>query len=120
MKKTHQAKVLVISCIDFRFITIIRNYLIDQGLGGKYDLITLPGASLNLEDATSSIATSITLHNPDEIYIFDHEDCGAYGEDNSNEKHVENLDKAKKYLSNKYPGRLIKVFIAYFNEIKEI
>ena len=120
MKNDHQCKALVISCIDFRFVTKIRDYLEDQDLIDNYDLITVPGASLNLNKVSESIATSIKLHGPAKIYIFDHEDCGAYEEDNSREAHTENLIKAKELLNNQYPGKSVKTYVVGFNEIEEV
>ena len=98
MSPSHSCKALVISCIDFRFITNQRDYLNTSGLKDNYDLITVPGASLNIEKIEDSIDTSFKLHNPDEVYIFDHIDCGAYGKDNSEERHVKNLSLAKEEI----------------------
>jgi carbonic anhydrase len=119
MKNDPECEVLVVSCIDFRFITKVRDFLISLNLTDKYDLITIPGASLNINNIAASINTSIKLHNPTQIHVFDHEDCGAYGEDNSRENHTENLRKAKKILSNQCPGKLVKTYIAGFNQIEE-
>ncbi len=120
MKNDHQCKALVISCIDFRFVTKIRDYLGNQDLIDSYDLITVPGASLNLNTVSESIATSIKLHDPAQIHIFDHEDCGAYGENNSREIHTKNLLKAKESLSNQSPGKSVKTYVVGFNKIEEV
>jgi hypothetical protein len=120
MKNDPECEALVVSCIDFRFITKIRAFLINLNLTDKYDFITIPGASLNINKIAASINASIKLHNPTRIHIFDHEDCGAYGEDNSRGSHTENLRKAKKLLSNQYPGKLVKTYIAAFNQIEEL
>lgn len=120
MKNTHKAKVLAISCIDFRFATVVRDFLLNEGLKDSYDLITIPGASLGLEKITESILVSTSLHKPDSIYIFDHEDCGAYGDNNSPAIHLANLTKAKKILLEKHANKKVKIFIADRNKIKEL
>ncbi len=94
--------------------------MIDRGLKDAYDLITIPGASLNVENITQGVEASIKLHNPKEIYIFDHEDCGAYGSDNSTERHSHNLKQAKKLLEDKYPRVGIKTLTLGFDNINEV
>ena len=105
MKNSHKCTALAISCIDYRFVGKVRQYLIDQGLKDNYDLITVPGASLKLADVADSISTSMRLHDPDEVYIFDHEDCGAYGEENFQATHSQNLKRAKKIILEGYPKK---------------
>ncbi len=120
MKNTHKAKALAISCIDFRFLTVIRDFLLKEGLKDSYDLITSPGASLKLENIAESILISIRLHEPDAIYIFDHEDCGAYGDNNSRTIHSTNLNKAKKILLEGHPNKKVRTFIANRSNIEEL
>lgn len=120
MKNTHKAKALAISCIDFRFVTKVRDFLINQGLNNNYDLIAVPGASLSLPDITQSILTSVNLHNPDKIYIFDHEDCGAYKEDNSKKAHSINLLKAKEIIHNDYAKIPVNTYFVDKEKVEEI
>lgn len=45
--KSHEhAEVLLLTCIDFRFFTLIAQKLNDEGLAGKYDHFILAGAAL--------------------------------------------------------------------------
>ncbi|MEX0621665.1 MAG: carbonic anhydrase [Candidatus Woykebacteria bacterium] len=120
MKISHKAKALVISCIDFRFVSKVRDFLVEKGLKNSYDLITVPGASLALDSIAANILTSLELHDPDEIHIFDHEECGAYGKSNSKKAHVGNLKRAQQILSQGSPGKKIKTYIAGFENIEEI
>ncbi|MCH7541491.1 hypothetical protein IH981_01805 [Patescibacteria group bacterium] len=120
MKNSHHCKALVISCIDYRFVSRIRDFLVGQGLLDNYDLITVPGASLGFANISGSITTSINLHNPDEILIFDHEDCGAYGENNSKKLHSKNLMRSKQILAEKHPNKTVKTYISGFKKIDEV
>jgi len=116
----HKCKALVISCIDFRFVSKVRDFLTSHELKEDYDLVTVPGASLGIEKVTDSISTSLLLHEPENIYIFDHEDCGAYGEDNSLDTHMRNLKKAEQLLTQKYADKKVLTYIAGFDKIEEI
>lgn len=111
---------MVIQCMDYRFVTEQRNFLVDKGYQNSYDLLVVAGASKNLEQIKDQIALSKKLHDPDEILIFDHEDCGGYGADNSFETHKENLLRAKSLLESAYPNTKIKLFFSKFEKIEEI
>ena len=101
MLSAHPCKALVISCIDYRFVTKVRDFILNKGLDGGYDIITVPGASFNL-------------------YTIDHEDCGAYGKNDSEKAHFGNLKKAKIMLLEKYSDKFIQTYISYFGEVKEL
>ena len=120
MSSSHKCEGLIISCIDFRFVTIIRDYLVENNLKNNYDFITVPGASLNINDVKDAIATSFNLHQPNKVYIFDHADCGAYGSDNSEERHKKNLGIAKQTTKGINSSVEVKTFFVAQREIKEI
>src|SRR3989338_7981793 len=120
MSKEHKAKALRIKCIDWRFSEIIENDSQARGLNGRSDDVSWPGASKDFDNVSQAAALSIELHDPDEAYIYEHEDCGAYGEDNSEDAHRTNAYKLKTYLEEKKPGIQVNTFMATFNGIKEL
>jgi carbonic anhydrase len=84
--QNHQAKALVLSCIDFRFIHAEQTFLTET-LAGQYDWTALAGASLALtgfphpaEAITfwDQLELSSQLHHIEKVIILDHQDCGAY------------------------------------------
>jgi len=86
----HKAKACILSCIDFRFQEQIHNWLEENGYMGKSDLIDVAGASRDLvapikenhkKALMREIELSVNLHDPDEIIIIDHQDCGGYAQD---------------------------------------
>src|SRR4030042_6228992 len=93
MPVKHKAKALAIHCIDYRFQTIIEDDLEKRRLKGQFDRISSPGVSQNFEVVDKFAKLSLQLHDPDEILIYEHEDCGAYGDDNSEETHRANAQK---------------------------
>lgn len=121
--KDHKAEALVFSCIDFRFQEIIRQFTEGLGLTGKSDHIAVAGAIRQLihpeiqaynEFLLLQISISMRLHNPRTIYLINHEDCGAYGEDNSTQKHYEDLHKAQEMLGSLYSGiRIVSCFATF-------
>src|SRR5947207_12811618 len=73
-----RAKVLVNSCIDFRFVDPLIEWLRALGLRGQYDLRTHEGCALTVDEWRQSDAAIDRLHDVEAVWIVDHEDCGAY------------------------------------------
>lgn len=120
MPDANNCTALVISCIDYRFISSRRDYLLKIGMKNRYDLLTTPGASLNAQKIKDDIKTSLKVHSPSEVYIFDHSDCAVYGEDNSEERHIENLKMAKKIINQIQSSLKIYTYIVKSDKVKQI
>jgi len=106
---THNSKALVISCIDFRFQSQVRKFLIDRGLEDNYDLVCTAGSIKSVDDhLVKQIKISSDLHHIEEIILINHQDCGAYGlEVTGNEEmeiHKKDLIKAKNIISQDFPS----------------
>lgn len=124
----HKAHALVLTCIDFRFQTLIQEFLEKEELVDSFDRIAIAGAVLQLvspekeaykEYLLKQIDISMKLHDPDTIYLINHEDCGAYGDDNTMERHTNDLRKAKMMITSLYPNKEVRTFIAKFTSIEE-
>ena len=120
MSAKHKTKALVIHCIDFRFQDRIQEHLVNVDSISKFDRISWPGASKDFDNVRHAADISLKLHDPDQVYIYEHEDCGAYGEDNSEDAHRKNAYKLKAYLEGKKPQIKVNTFIATFSSIKEL
>ena len=81
-----QCQALVIHCIDFRFISAIRDFLKSRGLKDQYDLVSLAGATKGLAEGKNdssetilrAIGIGVRFHGIKDIYIIHHMDCLAY------------------------------------------
>ena len=120
----HQTKAAVVFCVDFRFVKPTLQ-LIDQELGIKLpDIFTIPGAGKGFaEDSAYSRCVmydignvSVKLHDIDEIYIFSHEDCGAYGSSQAFANLVEEKVKiqadlmvAREKMVVAFPDQLVRI-----------
>ncbi|MBI4037851.1 hypothetical protein HY382_02290 [Candidatus Curtissbacteria bacterium] len=116
----HKAQTLVIQCIDLRFQKMVDEDLEKRGLKEKFDRISWPGASLDLNNVKNSAEVSLKLHDPDEIIVYEHEDCGAYGNDNSPNRHKENALKLIKALQKTKPSLKTVTLIATFIGVKSL
>lgn len=135
-----EAKALVLSCIDFRFLGSERYFLSLQNLGNQYDWTALAGASLALAGFPSGADTqafwdqldlSYKLHHIKKVIILDHQDCGAYAikfdpelnQDAERELqvHTDYLNQAFWAIRKRYPDLNIELYFVNSNaEVKSI
>lgn len=116
----HKAKILAIHCIDLRFQEMIDQDLHQKAGYGKFDRISWPGASIDFDNVKKSALISLRLHDPDEILIYEHEECGAYGQQNSNDSHRANAQKLAAALIEAKPSLKVQTLIATFNGINRL
>lgn len=84
---SHQAKALILSCIDYRFLAEEFYFLSLKNLNNQYDWTALAGSALALagfphpsdtEAFWDQLHISYQLHHIEKVIIIDHQDCGAY------------------------------------------
>jgi len=128
--KSGGASVLVLGCIDPRYANSLAWYLTHtQDLKGDYDLFTLAGASVGVlqnefphwgQTFHDHVGLAIALHDIQEIWVFDHMDCGAYKKlvlgglekpDTDEKIHIEKLKELQTLLKSKYPQLGFKGYI---------
>ncbi|HLO50727.1 MAG TPA: carbonic anhydrase [Kamptonema sp.] len=135
-----EAKALVLSCIDFRFLAAERYFLALQNLGNQYDWTALSGASLALAGFPSGADTqafwdqldlSYTIHHIKKVIILDHQDCGAYARkfdpdlskdpERELQVHREYLNQAFWAIRQRYPELNIELYFVNLNtDVKPI
>lgn len=110
----------VVACIDFRLDKPLRRFLVVQGLDKDgADVVRVAGVSLSLArpDKTwqrdfvlGQLKASYALHKIKEIYLLNHEDCGAYGlecvpdSEEERREHWSDLKAAKGLIESHIPG----------------
>ncbi|AFZ24272.1 hypothetical protein Cylst_2028 [Cylindrospermum stagnale PCC 7417] len=132
---THQAKALVLSCIDFRFMTAERRFLADKNLREEYDWTALAGASLavtgfphpsDAEAFWDQLDISYQLHHINKVIILDHQDCGAYAmmidanlsknPERELQVHTDYLNRAYWSIRDRYPNLEVELYFAPLNQ----
>lgn len=123
------AKALLLSCMDFRFVTDRFTFL-SESHKDEYNKFSLAGGSLGYNQDKfidwgtafdKHIELSKQLHDIDEIIVLDHMDCGAYrilydSPDMSKEEeyrlHRKNLNKFRDLIHTKYPSLKVTMLLA--------
>lgn len=126
---SHQAKALVLHCMDFRFIHDILHEMKRRGLNRQYDDVSLAGGAKNLVDPMQpydremvgrQIDVAKKLHGITEVYLINHLDCGAYGKifaspKEEYERHVNDLRQARQLVTEAH-GLNVHLFLAKIDE----
>ena len=111
---------LVVRCIDFRFIHFIRDFT-DKNLAGKtYDIVGYAGATKEWDQVMKEVDISERLHSFKQLILINHEDCGAYGEQDSPERQAADLQKAKQVVLAKYPQLQVDLYYLHLDGTFEI
>ena len=80
----HEADVLLLTCMDFRFFLTIAEMM--EGI--KYDHVILAGAALGVVQEKEPhwgktyfdhLGLAVKLHKISNVWVMEHRDCGAYG-----------------------------------------
>lgn len=77
---------------------IKKNHIKDHG----FDRVAIAGGVKNTAFVVDQVELSHKLHHIHEVYLINHEDCGAYGTEGTFEKHKEDLLFAKEILQKKF------------------
>ena len=127
-------KVMVLSCIDPRFQSIVYNHLKKKNLKGKYSLFTITGSAIGVTSPKfkkwhktfwDNIDISIKLHKIKKLIVINHRDCGAakiisgkkkFRRDIETKIHEISFGKIKKILKNKYPKLKIELKLIALNK----
>ncbi|MFO1066609.1 MAG: carbonic anhydrase [Pirellulales bacterium] len=113
--------VLLLSCMDLRFMDEIVQFMDHDGLTNRYDHITIAGAALGAMGAHTPeyqhwkqtffehLHVAHKLHYIKDVYILEHRDCGAYREFLGEEGDFDETEEAEEYACHrKYAESLRK------------
>jgi carbonic anhydrase len=109
----HVCDAIVVSCIDFRFQKFVQKWLNKNLKDKTFDYVGFAGSTKDLPTVMKQIDISAKLHLIKEVHLIHHENCGAYGELSTPERHEKDLNKAKKKILSKHPK--MKVFLYYLH-----
>lgn len=110
----HSCRAIVVTCMDFRLQEMIYKWTKSNFTNG-FDRVAVAGGVRNLAFVLEQIETSFKLHHICQVYLINHEDCGAYGEAGNFEKHRKDLLFAKKIIMQKFPSFEIISFYLKLN-----
>lgn len=100
----HTCNAIVVTCMDFRLQKFIEDWLAKNVGEKQYDRVSWAGGVYDLSGILKQIEVSNRLHHIKKVVLINHEDCGAYGQTGTPEKHATDLRSAKKEVMSKFPN----------------
>lgn len=89
--------------------------------GELFDLVGFAGSTKDLDTISDQVDISVRLHHIKQLIFIHHEECGAYGNESTLERHAKDLHKAKERVNQKYPDLQVSMYYLQldgtFNEI---
>lgn len=122
----HRAHSILITCMDFRFVERIHQFFgQEQRLAGLYDHVSLAGSAKSLvwpnvasnkEFVLRHIELAQKLHHIAEVILVNHQNCGAYGDQDSQVQHETDLRKSRQIILKTFPELKVRLFYATLEE----
>lgn len=117
----HLTDAIVISCIDFRFQKYVEEWLNDNLGQAKYDRVALAGGVFDFYSILKQVELSVKLHEIKKVVLINHEDCGAYGEAGTKERHETDLVDAEKKIEAIFPQVDVETYYLHLDgEMEEV
>ncbi len=126
MAATDRCRACVLFCIDYRFRGALDRFLTSfDTFGEGADVVRVAGSVLTLVRPSQErdrdylmrqLVLSVRLHAVREIYLVNHEDCGAYGAEGMPEHrselahHTDALRAAREHVAAALPGVAVHAY----------
>lgn len=111
----HKAEALIVTCIDFRLQEAINQWISQNFSPKTFDRVALAGGVKNLDIIMGQIEIAKRLHGIKKVVLINHEDCGAYGDEGTEEKHRDDLHVAKEKIQSKFPDLAVDTYYLHLN-----
>lgn len=118
--ENHKAQAIVVTCIDFRLQEAINQWIEQHFQPKTFDRVAFGGGVKNLNAILSQIDIGVRLHRINKVILINHEDCGAYGEVGTQEKHAEDLTAAKTKIKEIYPNLEVQTYYLHLDGTFEL
>lgn len=110
MSTQHTCDALVATCIDFRFQDTIDDWVHENIGHGNFDRVEMAGGIYDLDAVLKQVAISVRLHDIKRVVFMNHEDCGAYGPEGSDERHRTDLLAAKQAVNTQFSHLEVQLY----------
>ncbi|MGI9461094.1 MAG: carbonic anhydrase [Alphaproteobacteria bacterium] len=128
--KQLSASTLLLTCIDYRMVKFIHNYMLLRGLEDDYSHIALASGALAVTNKKFShwgksfwdhLHIALEVHHIHRVILLNHRNCAAHrmilGEqveksrDDETHSHQKELQKTKSLILKKYPHLVIELLL---------
>lgn len=107
-----QCEAVVVTCKDYRFQRYFDEWLCDHIGYGNFDRVSYAGAVKNWSLISGAIELAHKLHNIHRVVLINHENCGAYGEEGTPQRHAADLRAAREAVLTRFPTFTVELYYA--------
>lgn len=94
----YYCEALIVHCMDYRLQKHLNDWL-ERNIGaGNYDRVAIAGGVLDIYPVLKHVELAVQLHKIKRVILVNHEDCGAYGEAGTLERHQADLLNAERKI----------------------
>lgn len=111
----HTCFSVIVSCIDFRIQPAVEAWARQNLAAKNYNRVALAGGVKDFSSVMNQIDLSCKLHGIKKVILTNHEDCGAYGSEATEEKHRRDLLSAAAAVKSKYPDLTVETYFIRLN-----
>ncbi|MBI4036075.1 hypothetical protein HY383_03920 [Candidatus Daviesbacteria bacterium] len=111
----HNCEAVIVTCIDFRFQEYINNWISENVTPKSFDRVALAGGVFDFGYVLKQVEISKRLHHIKKVILVNHEDCGAYGESGTAQKHAEDLKDAASKIKQQYPDLEVDLYYLHLD-----
>ncbi|MFO3797985.1 MAG: carbonic anhydrase [Anaerolineales bacterium] len=106
---------LVVHCIDFRLQKYLDPWLLERFGYDHFDRVSLAGGVFDFYAVLRQIEISDRLHHIKKVVLINHEDCGAYGQEDSYARHKADLEEAKRKIEALFPHLDVETYYLHLD-----
>jgi carbonic anhydrase len=106
---------VVITCIDYRLQPILDRWLQEHLGYGNYNRVALAGSVKNWDVIRTQIDLSRRVHSITRVVLMNHEDCRAYGDQDSPRVHFHDLRAARERVLEQYPDMAVDLYYVHLD-----
>ena len=117
---THTCEAVVVHCIDFRLQQFLNDWLTKRFGVQNYDRISWAGGVREFAIVQDQIKRSHSLHNVRKVILINHEDCGAYGQLGTKDRHISDLAYAEHAIRSSLHLEVEKYYLHLNGEFERI
>ncbi len=106
----HSCEALVVHCMDYRLQRYLNDWLEKSPGTGNYDRLSIAGGVLDIYPVLKHVELGVQLHKIRKVILVNHENCGAYGEAGTLERHKASLKEAERKIHALHMNLLVEKY----------
>lgn len=112
---THTTHAIVVHCIDFRLQKYLDPWLLERFGHDHFDRVSLAGGVFDFYAVLRQVEISDRLHRIKKVVLINHEDCGAYGQEDSYARHKADLEEAERKIEALFPHLDVETYYLHLD-----